>query len=130
MTVPLIAVMKTIVVKDPLHIRLLNLLVAIRDLSPFHLMTAEEEQLLRTLLIRWHEEKYISVSGITNSMADVSGATVYRRIIALRDKGLISLRVNQADRRVKFVEPTRLALDYGNRIDIALDAILRGGPSG
>ena len=39
---------------EPLHIRLLNLLGAIRDLSPFDVMTAEEEELLRDLIVRWH----------------------------------------------------------------------------
>lgn len=109
---------------EPLHIRLLNLLTAIRDLSPFDVMTAEEEQLLRDLLIRWHSTKDIPVGEIMNSMTEVSAATAYRRIISLRDKGLVQLRVDQADKRVKFVDPTALALNYGDRINIALEGLL------
>ena len=109
---------------EPLHIRFLNLLGAIRGLSPFDVMTAEDDQLLRSLLIRWHSTTDISVGEIMNSMTEVSAATAYRRIISLRDKGLVKLRVDQTDKRVKFVDPTDLALDYRNRINIALEGLL------
>ena len=74
----------------PAHLRLLNLLVAVRDLSPFAVMTAEEDQLLRSLLIRWNEARNIPVSEIMNSMTGASAATAYRRLIGLRDKGMNS----------------------------------------
>lgn len=109
---------------EPRHIRLLNLLGAIRGLSPFSMMTAEDERLLRNMLIRWHGSQNISVSEIMNGMTEVSAATAYRRIISLRDKGLVKLRVDQADKRVKYVDPTALALDYGNRMNIALEGLL------
>lgn len=112
---------------EPLHIRLLNLLGAIRDLAPFDVMTAEEEALLRSLLICWHEGHDISVGEIMRSMTEVSSATAYRRIISLRDKGLIKLRVDQTDKRVKFVDPTSLALDYGDRIHRALEGLVADG---
>lgn len=108
----------------PLHIRLLNLLGAIRDLSPFDAMTAEEEQLLRALLIRWHETRDISISEMMVSMSEVSATTAYRRIISLRDKGLIKLGAHKMDKRVKLIRPTALALDYGKRIDLALGGLV------
>lgn len=111
-------------ITEPLHIRLLNLLGAIRDLSPYDVMTAEEEDLLRTLLVRWFDAGDISVGEIMHGMTEVSSATAYRRIISLRDKGLIKLRVDQTDKRVKFVDPTALALDYGDRINFALEGLL------
>lgn len=110
----------------PPHIRLLNLLGAIRGLSPFDVMSAEEEQLLRSLLVRWHEADDISVSDIMASMTSASATTAYRRLIALRDKGLVHLRVDAADRRVKFVEPTKLALEYGRQVNLAVEQLLGG----
>lgn len=107
----------------PPHIRLLNLLSAIRDLSPFDVMTAEEDELLRNLIIRWHESEDIAVSEIMRNLAGVSETTAYRRLIALRDKGLVHLRVDPSDKRVKFVEPTRSALDYAQRIQSALEQL-------
>ena len=110
----------------PPHIRLLNLLGAIRGLSPFDLMTAEEEELLRDLIVRWHAAEDIAVSEIMKNLAGVSETTAYRRLISLRDKGLIHLRVDQADKRVKFVEPTKLAEDYAQRIHAALEQLTGG----
>ena len=111
-------------IDGPLHIRLLDLLSAISALSPFGVMSAEEEQLLRILLVRWHEAHDISVGEIMRDMTDVSGATAYRRIISLRDKGLITLRAHQTDRRVKLIDPAPLALDYGERISLALEGLI------
>jgi DNA-binding transcriptional ArsR family regulator len=107
----------------PKHIRLLNLLGAIRDLSPFDVMTADEEELLRDLVVRWNSSGEITVSEIMKSLAGVSETTAYRRLISLRDKGLVSLRVDKSDKRVKFVEPTSLAEDYARRILDALEQL-------
>lgn len=107
----------------PVHIRLLNLLGAIRDLAPFDGMSADEDELLRELLVRWYGVEEIAVSEIMRDLAGVSQSTAYRRLISLRDKGFIQLRVDQLDRRVKFVEPTKLAEEYGMRIGHALDQL-------
>lgn len=105
----------------PADIKLLNLLEAIRGLSPFDAMSADEECLLRNLTIRWHAGEDIPMSVVMNGMAGASGTTAYRRLIGLRDKGLIKLRVDQADRRVKYVEPTALAQTYRQQIRQALE---------
>lgn len=112
--------------ETPPHIRLLNLLGAIRGLSPFDVMTAEEEQLLRSLLVRWHDAQDISVSDIMATMTGASATTAYRRLIALRDKGMIHLRVDTADKRVKFVEPSKLAQEYGHQVNLAVTKLMGG----
>ena len=109
---------------DPTYVRLFNLLNAIRDLAPFSVLTAEEDELLRSLLVRWHRETDISISDVTETMSGVSPATAYRRIIKLRDKGLVQLRVDQHDKRVKFVEPTEAALQYARHVHSALGALV------
>lgn len=114
----------------PPHIRLLNLLGAIRGLSPFDVMTAEEEQLLRSLLVRWHEAKDISVSEIMANMTSVSATTAYRRLIGLRDKGMVHLRVDETDKRVKFVDPSKLAEEYGRQVNLAVNQLMGGRQSG
>ena len=110
-------------VPAPLHVRLLNLLGAIRDLSPFHVLTAEEEQLLGSLIVRWHDHDNISVSHVMRDLASVSQTTIYRRLISLRDKGFVRLRTDAADKRVKFVEPTSLSDSYAAQIAKALGQI-------
>lgn len=115
---------RTAMSKDPpAHIRLLNLLGAIRNLTPFNVMTAEEDELLRALLVRWHAQEAVAVSEIMRSLAGVSQTTAYRRLIALRDKGMVRLRVDSADKRVKFVEPTGMAEEYAHRVVDALGQV-------
>lgn len=109
---------------DPIHIRIFNVLTAMRELSPFDAMTADEDELLRSLLVRWHDASEISVSEVMDSMIGVSPATAYRRVARLRDKGLIYFRVDHADKRVKFVEPTAAALKYVGHIHQALQALV------
>lgn len=104
----------------PLHVRLLNLLSAIRGLAPYDTMTPDEDELLRDLIVRWHAAEEISVMDVMRSLAGVSQTTAYRRLIALRDKGMVELRVDSNDRRTKLVEPTALAKDYAARINQAL----------
>ena len=104
----------------PLHVRFINLLSAIRGLAPYDSMTAEEEELLRNLIVRWYSSDKITVGEIMHSLAGVSQTTAYRRLISLRDKGLIELRVDIKGRRVNFVLPTKLAEDYAERINQAL----------
>ncbi len=106
---------------DPLHIRLLNILAAIRDLSPFDMMTAEEDELLRELIVRWHHGKSVSVSEVMKDMRDVSPTTAYRRLIALRDKGLIQLKTDKNDKRVRLVCPTELSKKYINQVNSAIE---------
>ena len=108
-------------IDSPLHIRLLNMLSAIRDLSPFDSMTADEDELLRDLIVRWHGAEDIAVGDVMRDSASVSQSTAYRRLIALRDKGLVYLRTDESDRRVKFVEPTNLAQEYTQHIHKALE---------
>jgi DNA-binding MarR family transcriptional regulator len=111
---------------DPPHVRLLNLLSAIRGLSPFETMTAEEDELLRALIVRWHDFQDISVSDITKSMTGMSSTTAYRRLCGLRQKGLIKLRSDATDKRVKFVDPTEMAREYSKQVDLVLEQLGAG----
>jgi DNA-binding MarR family transcriptional regulator len=88
------------------------MLNAIRQLSPFDTLNADEGLLLDALIVKWHERDDIMVSEVMSDARFGSQPTAYRRIISLRDKGLVCLRTDSKDKRVKFVEPTQLARDY------------------
>ena len=96
----------------PSFVRLLNMLNAIRQMSPFDTLNGEEGLMLDALIVKWHERDNITVSEVMADARFGSQPTAYRRIIALRDKGLVCLRIDSKDKRVKFVEPTQLARDY------------------
>ena len=96
----------------PSFVRLLNMLNAIRQMSPFDTLNGEEVLLLDALIVKWHERDNIMVSEVMADARFGSQPTTYRRIISLRDKGLVRLRTDSTDKRVKFVDPTQLARDY------------------
>lgn len=88
------------------------MLNAIRQAAPFDALNADEALLLDALIVQWHERNNIMVSEVMSDARFGSQPTVYRRIIALRDKGLVCLRNDTKDKRVNFVEPTQVARDY------------------
>lgn len=104
----------------PAYVRLLNVLGAIRSLCPFNALKADEEAMLQDLLLRWHEGGPLTLGDIMRDVSHGSQTTAYRRVVALRDKGMVKLRVDSNDRRIRFVEPTGNALDYAVRLESAL----------
>lgn len=103
------------------------MLNTIRQISPFDALNADEGLLLDALIVEWHERDNIMVSEVMSDTRFGSQPTVYRRIIALRDKGLVYLRPDNIDKRVKFVEPTQVARDYMASINECV-ASLRQSP--
>lgn len=96
----------------PTYVRLLNMINALRQMSPLNQLTADETVMLDALIVIWHERGPVTVSEIMNNGQFGSQSTAYRRIIALSEKGFVDLRIDSADRRVKFVDPTEIAHRY------------------
>lgn len=111
-----------------LVLRLFNLLDAIRQMSPFSALSAEEEQLLGRLVLRWHAQTPFTVSDVMYEDASGSPSTVYRRIVGLREKGLAELRVDPDDRRIRYVDPTPLAREYVQRMSEGLAGLFPDAP--
>jgi DNA-binding MarR family transcriptional regulator len=109
----------------PAYLKLLNLLSAIRQLSPFEDLSADEEQLLCDLAVRWHLNEKITVGELMQESERVSPSTMYRRLIALRDKGFVDLPTDVADRRSRFVIPTASAKKYMKKLDECMDKLMQ-----
>lgn len=105
-------------------VRLINLLRAIRELSPFSNLAPDEELLLHDLVVRWHQNAEIIVSDVMQDGKHSSPTTAYRRLVALRDKGLIEMRVDDLDRRVRHVKPTDKAHEYMRVMSDKLDDLI------
>lgn len=110
----------------PSYVRLLNMLNAIRQMSPFNALNGEEERLLADLVVRWHSVGTFTISDVMESGIASSATTSYRRLIALRDKGLVNLRVDENDRRIKYVEPSSAAEEYMARLNNGLTKLRQG----
>lgn len=105
-------------------VRILNLMSAIRDLSPFAELNADEEMLLDDLIIRWHDNVTLTVSDVINDRRYPSPTTAYRRLIALKDKGIIALDVALDDKRVKHIRPTKAALLYIDELEKGVERMI------
>lgn len=104
----------------PALIRLLNLIAALRELSPFRTISADEDELLRELIVRWHKGEELKVGDVIKNVSGVSHTTAYRRLVALRDKGFIEMVDHPSDGRIKFVRPGRLAQEYTEELGLVV----------
>lgn len=105
------------------YLRFLNLASAIRGLPT---LDAVEERVLNGLAATWATGAKVTVLEAMELTADSSPTTVHRRLKSLRQKGLIELREDEADSRVKYVEPTEAAQTYFAKLGQCLDKAARG----
>jgi DNA-binding MarR family transcriptional regulator len=54
----------------------------------------------------------------------VSPSTMYRRLIALRDKGFVDSPADETDRRSRFVVPTASAKKYMRKLDECVNKLI------
>jgi len=112
---------------SPTYIRLLNLLRAIREIPPFNALTADEELLLEDLVVQWHEQKLVKMSDLMGSALYPSRSTVYRRLVALRDKGVILIEDDPDDKRERYLKPSAAARSFIAEVQRGVDDLVRRG---
>lgn len=95
-----------------IYARFLNLVRAVRDLPDFPDLDPVEERLFNRLAGVWHQNQRITVLQVMGLSDKVSSTTVHRRLKSLRIKGMVELVADEADNRVKYVQPTTLAGQY------------------
>lgn len=95
-----------------IYARFLNLVRAVRDLPDFPDLDPVEERLFNRLAGVWHQNQRITVLQVMGLSDEVSSTTVHRRLKSLRIKGMVELVADEADNRVKYVQPTTLAGQY------------------
>ena len=71
-----------------------------------------EEQLLNLLGALWYEGKKVTVLEAMDLLPEISSSTMHRRLKTLRQKGFISLEMDEFDNRVKYVVATPIATEY------------------
>jgi len=111
----------------PTYIRLLNLLGAIRELAPFNTLSADEELMLDDLLVRWHRDKAVRMSDMLKTDTQSSRTTIHRRLVSLRDKGVIILGEDPQDKRAKFIIPGPKAETYLKLFREGVDELIGAG---
>ena len=120
--------MKDTLTPTELYVRFLGLVRAVRQLPSFPSLDATEEQLLNAVEVHHHAGRQLTVLEAMALLPDVSPSTLHRRLKNLRAKGFITLKVDEADNRIKYVTPTPLAGQYYARLGEALTAAAGQGP--
>ena len=103
------------------YLRFLNLVQAVRTLPDFPELDPVEERLLNLFAAVWHSGKQITVLQAMGMSTDVSSTTAHRRLKSLRKKGVITLVPDEADNRIKYVQPTGVAHQYFSQLGKCLD---------
>lgn len=103
------------------YLRFLNLVQGVRALPDFPVLDPVEERLLNLFATVWHSGKQITVLQAMGMSTDVSSTTAHRRLKSLRKKGVITLVADEADNRIKYVQPTDVAQQYFSQLGQCLN---------
>ncbi len=96
--------------------RLLNFLVSIRRLPPLSELSGDEERMLFELRELWERRGTLTVADAYDLAKGTSSITSYRRLVALKDKGLVDITVMEDDRRKRKVHFTDTAEELFSRL--------------
>ena len=97
-------------------LRFVNLLHAIRQLPSFPTLDPVEERLLHELGALWHQGQRVTVLQAMEMRTAGSSSTVHRRLKGLRRKGMIDLKTDDVDGRVRYVVSTPEATNYFQKL--------------
>jgi DNA-binding MarR family transcriptional regulator len=94
------------------YLKFLSLVQAVRALPSFPSLDPVEERLLNLFATVWHTGQKITVLQAMSMAVDMSSTTAHRRLKTLRQKGVISLEMDAADNRIKYVVATPVVERY------------------
>jgi hypothetical protein len=103
------------------YLKFLNLVQAVRSSTSFPVMDPVEEKLLNFFATAWHAGKPLTVVEAMNNLPDLSSSTVHRRLVTLREKGMVELEIDPLDNRVKYIVGTDAANQYFAQLGKCLD---------
>lgn len=98
--------------------RLLNFLVSIRRLPPLSELSGDEERMLFELRALWERRGALTVADAYDLAKGSSSITSYRRLMALKDKGLVDVAGMEDDRRKRTVKFTPTAEELFSRLSL------------
>lgn len=84
-------------------LRFINFLVSLRRLPPLSELSGDEERMLFELRLLWESKGSLSVADVYDLFNAQSATTSYRQLMALKNKGLVDVRVTDDDRRKRVV---------------------------
>lgn len=104
--------------QELVYLRFINLLSAIKAILPS--LDTSEERLLNMVMLAWQQNNTVTVTQAMSGTPDLSSATVHRKIQTLVSKEMLVIRSDADDGRFKYLEPTRKAIEYFEKLSICM----------
>ena len=108
------------------YMRFLQLARAVQQLPDAPQLDANEKALLEEIVLRWYENRVMSVREAIGLTHLGSPATLHKRITRLRQKDLLKTFNQPDDKRAKYLIPTDRTMslfgDFGKKMNTAVDS--------
>ena len=98
------------------YARFINFSASVRQLTGSSALDAAEERMLQCLAAAWSMDHPLTVLQAMALPHGLSQSTAHRRLTQLRKKGFVSLKVDEHDARVRYVEATEKSLRYFSQL--------------
>lgn len=105
------------------YLRFLQLTQAVQQLPDGAVMDANETALLDAVMLRWYENRPMTVREAISLEQLGSPATLHKRITRLRAKEMLTTFNQEGDRRAKFLVPTARTIEYFNRLGRSIQQV-------
>ncbi len=94
------------------YLKFLDLSKLLRGSVDYPELDSIEERILNQCAAAWLAGKPATVLESMHACTDISAGTAHRRLKILRQKGFISLNVDETDNRIKYIVQTNLCKNY------------------
>lgn len=102
-------------------LRFLNFAHAVKETTPeWPALDPTEERLLFRFAGTWFNKGPITIADAVELIHECSPGTAHTKITSLIKKGVLEAKLDDKDRRVKKLVPTKLTLDYFNKLDAGI----------
>ncbi len=98
------------------YLKYINLVNTLQDIPSFPTLDALEERLINVLALAWQQNTKVSILDAINMISDVSYSTVHGRIKDLKEKGMIAVEIDEHDKRIKYIVPTKITNHYFDKM--------------
>jgi hypothetical protein len=106
------------------YMRFLQLARAVQQLPDAPQLDANEKALLEEIVLRWYEDRVMTVREAIGLTHLGSPATLHKRITRLRQKDLLKTFNQPDDKRAKYLTPTDKTMtlfgDFGKKMNSAV----------
>ena len=106
------------------YMRFLQLAKAVQQLPDAPQLDANEKALLEEIVLRWYEDRVMTVREAIGLTHLGSPATLHKRITRLRQKDLLKTFNQPDDKRAKYLIPTDKTMamfgDFGKKMNTAV----------